>query len=41
MSSKAKGFVRKIVAVEMLEKNGVNVERLKESLIFLECFSQT
>jgi hypothetical protein len=29
MSRKTKDFVPKIVAVEMLEKNGVDVERLK------------
>ena len=32
MSGKTKDFVPKIVAVEMLEKNGVDVERLKESI---------
>jgi ferritin-like protein len=32
MSGKTKDFVPKIVAVEMLEKNGVDVERSKESI---------
>ena len=30
MASEVKGKVPKIVALEVLEKNGVNVERLKE-----------
>ena len=30
MASQVKGKVPKIVALEVLEKNGVNVERLKE-----------